>query len=62
MAQVEQEISGCLRRGQYAHGYCRISSDLQTMANQAVNPLVASDMVLARNTGKGHFYTYEILP
>ena len=46
MAKVKQKISGCFRRERYAHAYCRISSYLQTMANQGVNPLVAIQMVL----------------
>ena len=41
MAKVKQKISGCFRRKQYAQAYCRISSYLQTMANQGINPLVA---------------------
>jgi len=47
MAKVKQKISGCFRRTQYAHAYCRISSYLQTMASQGVNPLVAIQMALA---------------
>ncbi len=50
MAKVKQKISGCFRRVQYAQAYCRISSYLQTMANQGVNPLVAIQMVLAGKT------------
>lgn len=50
MAEVKQKISGCFRRVQYAQAYCRISSYLQTMANQGVNPLVAIQMVLAGKT------------
>lgn len=46
MAKVKQKISGCFRRERYAHAYCRISSYLQTMASQGVNPLVAIQMVL----------------
>ena len=41
MAKVKQKISGCFRRLEYAHAYCRISSYLQTMAIKGVNPLVA---------------------
>jgi transposase len=41
MAKVKQKVSGCFRKKKYAHAYCRISSYLQTMANQGVNPLVA---------------------
>ena len=47
MAKVKQKISGCFRRKQYAQAYCRISSYLQTMANQGVNPLVAIQLALA---------------
>jgi len=47
MAKVKQKISGCFRRQKYAQAYCRISSYLQTMANQGVNPLVAIQMALA---------------
>lgn len=47
MAKVKQKISGCFRRRQYAQAYCRISSYLQTMASQGINPLVAIQMALA---------------
>lgn len=47
MAKVKQKISGCFRRQRYAQAYCRISSYLQTMANQGVSPLVAIQLVLA---------------
>lgn len=47
MAKVKQKVSGCFRRKQYAQAYCRISSYLQTMANQGVNPLVAIQLALA---------------
>lgn len=47
MAKVKQKVSGCFRNIQYAHAYCRISSYLQTMANQGINPLVAIQMALA---------------
>lgn len=47
MAKVKQKISGCFRRKQYAQAYCRISSYLQTMVNQGVNPLVAIQLALA---------------
>lgn len=46
MAKVKQKISGCFRREQYARAYCRISSYLQTMASQGVNPLVAIQLAL----------------
>lgn len=46
MAKVKQKVSGCFRRQQYAHAYCRISSYLQTMASQGVNPLVAVQIAL----------------
>ncbi len=47
MAKVKQKISGCFRKQQYAHAYCRISSYLQTMAAHEVNPLVAIQIALA---------------
>lgn len=47
MAKVKQKISGCFRAEEYAHAYCRISSYLQTMANQGYNPLIAIQMALA---------------
>jgi transposase len=47
MAKVKQKVSGCFRRIQYAEAYCRISSYLQTMASQGINPLVAIQMALA---------------
>lgn len=47
MSKVKQKISGCFRRQEYAKAYCRISSYLQTMANQGVNPLVAIQMALS---------------
>lgn len=50
MAKVKQKISGCFRRIQYAQAYCRISSYLQTMASQGINPLVAIQMALAGTT------------
>ena len=46
MAKVKQKISGCFRSERYAHAYCRISSYLQTMANQGINPLVAIQVAL----------------
>ena len=47
MAKVKQKISGCFRTETYAKAYCRISSDLQTMANKGYNPLIAIQMALA---------------
>jgi transposase len=47
MAKVKQKISGCFRKEQYARAYCRISSYLQSMATQGVNPLVAIQIALA---------------
>jgi len=47
MAKVKQKISGCFRRKRYAEAYCRISSYLQTMACQGINPLVAIQIALA---------------
>ena len=55
MAKVKQKVSGCFRRKQYAQAYCRISSYLQTMANQGVNPLVAIQLALT-----GQFFEAEI--
>ena len=34
MAKVKQKVSGCFRTRKYAEAYCRISSYLQSMANQ----------------------------
>ena len=39
MAKVKQKVSGCFRTRKYAEAYCRISSYLQSMANQGYNPL-----------------------
>jgi hypothetical protein len=47
MSKVKQKVSGCFRTSQYAEAYCRISSYLQTMANQGYNPLVAIQLVLS---------------
>jgi hypothetical protein len=49
MAKVKQKVSGCFRAEDYAHAYCRISSYLQTMANQGYNPLIAIQIALAGN-------------
>ena len=55
MAKVKQKVSGCFRRERYAHAYCRISSYLQSMANQGVNPLVAIQTALAGNAVESFF-------
>ena len=47
MSKVKQKISGCFRTRKYADAYCRISSYLQSMANQGYNPLVAIQIALA---------------
>jgi transposase len=47
MSKVKQKISGCFRTERFAKAYCRISSYLQTMANQGYNPLVAIQMALS---------------
>ncbi|PIE58549.1 MAG: hypothetical protein CSA33_02485 [Desulfobulbus propionicus] len=49
MAKVKQKISGCFRKQQNAHAYCRISQYLQTMAAKSVNPLVAIQLVLIKH-------------
>ena len=59
MAKVKQKISGCFRRKQYAHAYCRISSYLQTMACQGVNPLVAIQIALSGRLSNTDFYRGE---
>ena len=41
MAKCQAESLGCFRTRKYAEAYCRISSYLQSMANQGYNPLVA---------------------
>jgi len=51
MAKVKQKVSGCFRTERYAQAYCRISSYLQTMANQGINPLIAIQMALAGEIG-----------
>ena len=51
MSKVKQKVSGCFRTRTYAEAYCRISSYLQSMANQGYNPLVGhSDR--SRRTGR----------
>jgi len=47
MSKVKQKVSGCFRTRQYAQAYCRISSDLQTMANHGYHPLVAIQLALS---------------
>ncbi len=47
MSKVKQKVSGCFRIKHYAEAYCRISSYLQTMANQGYNPLVAIQLALS---------------
>ena len=47
MSKVKQKVSGCFRKVEYAEAYCRISSYLQTMAYQGVNPLIAIQMALS---------------
>lgn len=47
MSKVKQKVSGCFRVRKYAEAYCRISSYLQTMANQGYNPLVAIQLALS---------------
>ena len=47
MAKVKQKVSGCFRTKLYADAYCRISSYLQSMAYQGINPLVAIQLALA---------------
>ena len=47
MSKVKQKVSGCFRTRHYAQAYCRISSYLQTMANQGYNPLVAIQLALS---------------
>jgi len=47
MTKVKQKVSGCFRTSKYAEAWCRISSYLQTMANQGYNPLVAIQLALS---------------
>ena len=47
MSKGKQKVSGCFRTRKYAEAYCRISSYLQTMANQGYNPLVAIQMAFS---------------
>lgn len=55
MAKVKQKVSGCFRSQQYAQAYCRISSYLQTMAYQGINPFVA-----IQNALNGQFFSPQI--
>ena len=52
MSKVKQKVSGCFRTRRYAEAYCRISSYLQSMANQGYNPLVAIQIALAGDAVK----------
>jgi transposase len=47
MSKVKQKVSGCFRKEQFAHAYCRISSYLQSMTCLGHNPLIAIQMALA---------------
>ena len=47
MSKVKPKVSGCFRKSEFAHAYCRISSYLQTMANPGYNPLVAIPMAMS---------------
>lgn len=59
MAKVKQKVSGCFRKIIYAHAYCRISSYLQTLANQGINPLVAIQLALAGSIPEPNIETGE---
>ena len=52
MSKVKQKVSGCFRTRRYTEAYCRISSYLQSMANQGYNPLVAIQIALAGDAVK----------
>jgi transposase-like protein len=52
MSKVKQKVSGCFRTKKYAAAFCRITSYLQTMANNGYNPLVAIQMAFS-----GQIYT-----
>ena len=52
MSKVKQKVSGCFRTRRYAEAYCRISSYLQSMANQGYNPLVAIQIALVGDAVK----------
>ena len=47
MSKVKQKVSACFRKAEYTEARCRISSYLQTMANQGVNPRIAIQMALS---------------
>ncbi len=47
MAKVKIKVSGCFRTQLHAEAWCRISSDLSSMAAQGDNPLVAIQIALA---------------
>ncbi len=47
MSKVKQKVCGCFRKPEFAQAYCRISSYLQTMANQGYHPLVAIQIALS---------------
>ena len=47
MSKVKQKVSGCFRTRMYAEADCRISSYLQSMANQGYHPLVTIQIALA---------------
>lgn len=47
MGKVKQKVSGCFRQPHFAKVYCRISSYLQSMAYQGINPLVAIQLALS---------------
>ena len=47
MSKVKQKVSGCFRTQKCAEAYWRISSYIQTMANQGYNPLVAIQLAIS---------------
>lgn len=47
MSKVKQKVSGCFRKEEYAHAYCRISGYLQTMSAKGYNPLAAIQMAFS---------------
>ena len=49
MTKAKQKIAGCLRTAHYAAVYCRLSSCLQSMAQQGYNPLAVIDIALNGN-------------